>query len=1388
MSNELVAVTLLSVTTIIASLIILIYVYPELFIKIRNKKLRFLHNISLNRLTSLGWKGVERLISLSLKGVVDPLEVARASALQKGCPDERILRDLAKLNLYEEITRHAAKGCNVNPVLLKEAKKHFILMGLPNWERATSSILNEKSFYDMISNNIVYAYCSKKRVWIKAGDFETELAGDMGTFSFRDPREVLWTILESGRPPLFVFLGDECPKPPGIRYVNLAHLASIAFPDIEPNIASFSYNFDLNPKNPASVVEKVARSSRSVLEEIGVRWDKLPETVAYAYMIEPGEKGLISPLGADIIVTDRPKYSLPVFKPYTVAPPTSGEAAEGWDYVALLALKALNLRWGDPAKAFSIKRGSPLDEKLPKLIPGGLKRREDRPPYPIQVEPWHLDAFLKLDGSNKNLVYDCLRPPSCCISARELSEQERSLMNVAGGLPGLDHQPSNKIREVNLRSEVDKLISMNRELESIKFYAGRIPKDPCKLAGLIEKMIERPLKTLVITPSKILSESLSKCLKAFHIRKGDDIITWFYDGNERIAVVSYEDLIKDPWMTSLTENIISVLPEKVTVKYSKLPPDRALFWETLWLVHTLGGTTLSRAVSYLYTKGLLKEAKPFGEPLEGLTSKGSLPNLDATALINYSEKVFKSLWGKDLTLRGYQIDALYALYSSVSLTKSRTLVVILPTGAGKSAIFQVASRVINDLGLGSVSVVISPLRALIHDQVRGALRRGLKVAYIDSTVPKERREEIIDLALSGLLDLLYITPERFEDPEFESLIRRSDVSLVILDEAHTLSRWGMSFRPSYLYMAKVVSEVKAKEGDLPVLALTATASPDVVGDIVEVIEGKREFREIRIDVRAPSQKPKVLPGEVVVLRASPIRDEIRFDVRPAPFGEERINDLSNLLRDLVKWANSKGEPWIGLVYTSYVKSKKLSWANAEEIAKKLSEALGNDKILFYHGKLSSSSRRRVEELLEKVSKGIEDPKILVATKAFGMGIDIPNIRFVVHVMPSDSIEDYYQEVGRAARDGKEAWAIAYYNPEDFEFKERLKRREVIKPSDVLILYNFITSIAKHSKGGRTALLPSEVLIKLLGSRERASRALETLRLSGLLDYTVIEGIPILSEGDCLVKLGGLCISISRKEENLIIGRLSFCMPKESPIPIVGINIGGRRIGEECPEAIDVIFNKDKYYYIELSPWLRHAPRLTLPPDVYLRTLISSTAEINKIKDLKEMLEKAIKARSRGGQGAVDEILKFHIENALEREVRYLRSAEELLKKLGIRECHELKECINEIWEVVKTLEEGIGEGSYVLATTGSELGSILKTYVEQKLGRMIKDPAAEYRRLMSSARRGPHSLLNRGFIILFASSESRSLKIALEKLSDYPYKFVFIYRVPKEKGERKLLA
>jgi ATP-dependent DNA helicase RecQ len=301
---------------------------------------------------------------------------------------------------------------------------------------------------------------------------------------------------------------------------------------------------------------------------------------------------------------------------------------------------------------------------------------------------------------------------------------------------------------------------------------------------------------------------------------------------------------------------------------------------------------------------------------------------------------------------------------------------IMPTGAGKSLCYQLPSLV-----LPKAVVVVSPLIALMQDQQEKAAEADIVVEKVDSTLTKAEQEEAEELIDEGEAQLVYVTPERLENAEFVEHLRDGGVSLFAVDEAHLVSQWGHDFRPAYLGL----KEARAKLGNPPVVALTATATGEVIEDIL-----------LQLGAKSP-----------VIVNTGTERPNLAFSVRHTVNVNAKQQHLLSLLAE---------EQGTGIVYTASVRT-------AEEISEFLTEA--GLSAAHYHGRLPAKERSAIQQ---RFMAG--EFKVLVATKAFGMGIDKPDIRYVYHYEFPDSLESYYQEAGRAGRDGEPARAVLFFRLED----------------------------------------------------------------------------------------------------------------------------------------------------------------------------------------------------------------------------------------------------------------------------------------------------------------------------------------------------------------------
>ena len=331
------------------------------------------------------------------------------------------------------------------------------------------------------------------------------------------------------------------------------------------------------------------------------------------------------------------------------------------------------------------------------------------------------------------------------------------------------------------------------------------------------------------------------------------------------------------------------------------------------------------------------------------------------------EALLKRYWGYD-SFRGIQREIIE------SITGGHDTLGLMPTGGGKSVTFQVPA-----LAMEGTCIVITPLIALMKDQVRNLRRRRIKAAAIYSGMPREQVLTTLENAIFGQVKLLYVSPERLSSELFRTKLRHMRVSFICVDEAHCISQWGYDFRPSYLHIADIRKELPG----VPVLALTATATPLVITDIQDKLRAEGDFRLFSMSFE---------------------RKNLAYRVRRA---SDKRDELLHLLSTI---------PGSAIVY---VRSRR----RTREIAELLCAADVN--ATFYHAGLDTPTRD------ERQHNWVEDNvRVMVATNAFGMGIDKPDVRLVVHIDCPDSIEAYFQEAGRAGRDGLPAYAVLLYNDHD----------------------------------------------------------------------------------------------------------------------------------------------------------------------------------------------------------------------------------------------------------------------------------------------------------------------------------------------------------------------
>lgn len=334
--------------------------------------------------------------------------------------------------------------------------------------------------------------------------------------------------------------------------------------------------------------------------------------------------------------------------------------------------------------------------------------------------------------------------------------------------------------------------------------------------------------------------------------------------------------------------------------------------------------------------------------------------------ISMYQEILKQYWGYD-NFRGIQEEIIN------SIGADKDTLGLMPTGGGKSITFQVPA-----LAKEGMCLVITPLIALMKDQVQNLKKRGIKALAIYSGMSRQEIIITLENCIFGNYKFLYISPERLDTEIFRTKLQKMKISMITVDESHCISQWGYDFRPAYLNIA----EIRKLLPDVPVLALTATATPEVVKDI----QARLHFREEN------------------VFRMSFERKNLAYIVRKT---ENKTGELLHILRSITGSA------------IIYVRNRRRT--------KEITELLHNEDITadFYHAGLDDATKDIRQHRWQS-----GESRVMVATNAFGMGIDKPDVRIVIHMDLPDSIEAYFQEAGRAGRDGQKAYAVILYTKSD----------------------------------------------------------------------------------------------------------------------------------------------------------------------------------------------------------------------------------------------------------------------------------------------------------------------------------------------------------------------
>jgi ATP-dependent DNA helicase RecQ len=371
-------------------------------------------------------------------------------------------------------------------------------------------------------------------------------------------------------------------------------------------------------------------------------------------------------------------------------------------------------------------------------------------------------------------------------------------------------------------------------------------------------------------------------------------------------------------------------------------------------------------------------------------------------------------------------------------------VIVLPTGGGKSVCFQVPA-----LCFERLTVVVSPLISLMADQVTALERRGVAATYLNSTLSPDESNARVERLRRREVRLLYVAPERLAVGNTVTLLSQVGVDLLAIDEAHCVSEWGQDFRPSYLRLASV----RRRIGDPQTVALTATATPRVRRDIARLLE---------------LRSPTIIVGGFD-------RPNLTFRVQTVASDPERHQAMVRHLRATADAA---------VVYAATRRQVELA-------ARILTS--GGVRTVAYHAGLAPERRARAQD--EFMSGATQ---VIVATNAFGMGIDKPNVRLVLHYLHSASLEDYYQEAGRAGRDGADSTCVLLFNPADRRVHDRMRESGRVPGDQLRLVWQHL---ARLSSGRRPVPLDARFMATRIGppvSEESASNALRILQERGVL--------------------------------------------------------------------------------------------------------------------------------------------------------------------------------------------------------------------------------------------------------------------------------------------------
>ena len=516
--------------------------------------------------------------------------------------------------------------------------------------------------------------------------------------------------------------------------------------------------------------------------------------------------------------------------------------------------------------------------------------------------------------------------------------------------------------------------------------------------------------------------------------------------------------------------------------------------------------------------------------------------------------ILRQYWGYD-SFRGVQSKIIESIRSG------HDTLGLMPTGGGKSLTFQVPAMMME-----GVCVVITPLIALMKDQVQNLRRRGILAAAIYSGLPHDQILTTLENCIFGKTKLLYVSPERLGSELFQTKLRHMRVSFITVDEAHCISQWGYDFRPSYLKIA----DIRTLLPHAPVLALTATATPAVVQDIQDKL-------------KAPAQEKP----DFNVFRMSFERENLAYVVRRT---DDKPGELLHILSSV------KGSAIV------YVRSRKRARETAEWLVQ------SGQSATFYHAGLDHATKDRRQQQWQK-----DEVRVMVATNAFGMGIDKPDVRMVVHTDCPDSVEAYFQEAGRAGRDGQKAYAVLLYNSHDHAKLEKriadnFPEKQYIKQVyEHLAYYYQVATGAGYNKIFEFNL--EEFCRRFRFFPIQADAALQLLDRSGYIEYTEEQEnaarVRFLLDRDQLYRLE----HNEPDEEKVIVALLRNYGGLFSDYTFIEEGLLALQTGLTQPQVYDILKRLSMKRIIHFiprkkTPYIRYVQRredsehIIIPPHVY----------------------------------------------------------------------------------------------------------------------------------------------------------------------------------------------